>query len=191
MFDKYIGDRFDGTGKSQLMIAKTNKDVDALNLKVHKALQEKGIVGQDVPIKVAAKEGDGGALASTLAAELYGLAILDEDVQDMGGNTTRFLVIGKEFGKPTKKDKTSVLFTVKHKVGALYDALAAFKLYNLNMTKIESRPSKAKAWEYCFFVDFEGHVEDVNIQKALEELSENCTFITILGSYPKASDTES
>ena len=141
--------------------------------------------------EIAAKEGDGGALASTLAAELYGLAILDEDVQDMGGNTTRFLVIGKEFGKPTRKDKTSVLFTVKHKVGALYDALAAFKLYNINMTKIESRPSKAKAWEYYFFVDFEGHIEAANIQKALEELSENCTFITILGSYPKASDTES
>ena len=141
--------------------------------------------------EMVANEKDSGALASTLAAELYGLTILEQDVQDMGGNTTRFLVIGKEFGKPTKKDKTSILFTVKHKVGALYDALSVFKLYNINMTKIESRPSRAKAWEYCFFVDFEGHVEAVNIQKALEELSENCTFMTILGSYPKASGTES
>lgn len=141
--------------------------------------------------EMAAKEADSGALASTLAAELYGLNLLEQDVQDLGGNTTRFLVIGKGFGKPTGSDKTSVFFGVKHKVGALYDALSAFKKYNINMTKIESRPSKTKAWEYYFFVDIEGHVDDPHVQKSLAELGQHCTVMTVLGSYPKASGVDS
>ena len=100
--------------------------------------------------------------------------ILENDVQDMGGNTTRFLVIAKAFGKPTGNDKTSVFFAVKHKVGALY----------------ESRPSKAKAWEYYFFVDVEGHSEDEHVQKSLSDLSEHCTLMTVLGSYPRAAEAD-
>ena len=140
--------------------------------------------------EMASREPESAALASTLAAELYGLNILDRDVQDLGGNTTRFLVIAKSFGRPTGHDKTSVFFAVKHKVGALYDALSAFKKHRINMTKIESRPSKMKAWEYCFFVDIEGHAEDENVLKSLEELAEHCTLMTTLGSYPKAAETE-
>lgn len=141
--------------------------------------------------ETAAKESESGALASTFAAELYGLDVLEQDVQDQGGNTTRFLVIGKAYGKPTGNDKTSVFFGVKHKVGALHDALSAFKKYGINMTKIESRPSKTKAWEYYFFVDFEGHAEDPHVQKALTELEEHCTVLTVLGAYPKTVGTES
>ncbi|HPF99958.1 MAG TPA: prephenate dehydratase [Kiritimatiellia bacterium] len=140
--------------------------------------------------EMAAKEPNAGALASGLAGELYGLTMLDHDVQDLGGNTTRFLVIGKAYGKPTGSDRTSVLFAVKHKVGALHDALSAFKRNSINMTKIESRPSKTKAWEYYFFVDVEGHAGDPPVQKALDELSEHCTLMTVLGSYPKASERE-
>lgn len=140
--------------------------------------------------ETAAREVDSGALASALAAELYGLCILEEDIQDLGGNTTRFLVIGKSYGRATGKDKTSLLFAVKHRVGALYDALSAFKRYNINMTKIESRPSKTKAWEYYFFVDIEGHVDDPPVQKALADLAEHCTLMTVLGAYPKASDKD-
>ncbi len=141
--------------------------------------------------ELAAKEPGTAAIASTLAAELYGLNILDQDIQDLGGNTTRFLVIGKSYGERTGNDKTSVLFAVKHKVGALYDALGAFKKSGINMTKIESRPSKSKAWEYYFFVDIEGHADDAHVQKALEELSEHCTLMTVLGAYPKASGVDS
>lgn len=141
--------------------------------------------------ETAAREPGSAALASSLAAELYGLGLLEENVQDLGGNTTRFLVIAKAFGKPTGRDKTSVLFAVKHRVGALYDALASFKSYDINLTKIESRPSKAKAWEYYFFVDFEGHAEDAPVQKALKELGEHCTLMTVLGAYPKAAEQDS
>lgn len=140
--------------------------------------------------EMAAREPECGALASTLAAELNGLNILARDVQDLGGNTTRFLVIAKSFGKPTGNDKTSVFFAVKHKVGALYDALSAFKKYKINMTKIESRPSKTKAWEYYFFVDLEGHAEDEHLQKSLADLGEHCTLMTVLGSYPRAAEAD-
>ncbi len=141
--------------------------------------------------EMARTERDSGALASALAAELYGLRILDEDVQDHGGNMTRFLVIGPACGPSTGSDKTSVFFGLKHRAGSLYDALSAFKKYHLNMTKIESRPSKTKAWEYYFFVDFEGHADDRPVKKALAELAEHCTLLTVLGSYPKADGTES
>jgi chorismate mutase/prephenate dehydratase len=137
--------------------------------------------------EMASNEKGSGALASQLAAEMYGLEILEQDVQDHGGNTTRFLVLGKSYGEPTGTDKTSVFFAVKHKAGALHEALGAFRKYDINMTKIESRPSKAKAWEYYFFVDFEGHADEDNVKKALEELSEHCTMMTVLGAYPRAT----
>ena len=140
--------------------------------------------------EMAAGEPDSGAIASALAAELYGLNILAENIQDLGGNTTRFLVIGRGYGPPTGCDKTSLFFSVKHRVGALYDSLSTFKKHDINMTKIESRPSKAKAWEYCFFVDVEGHAEDPHVRQALEEMSEHCTLMTILGSYPRARDRD-
>ncbi len=141
--------------------------------------------------ELAKTEPNSAAMASALAGELYGLNRLAANIQDSGVNTTRFLVVAREYGPPTGQDKTSIFFGVKHKVGALYDALSAFKKYNLNMTKIESRPSKAKVWEYYFFVDFEGHAAEEVAQKALAELSEHCTLMTVLGSYPMAKGEES
>ncbi|MBP7829326.1 MAG: prephenate dehydratase [Kiritimatiellae bacterium] len=137
--------------------------------------------------ETAAREPGSGALASALTADLYGLDLLEQDIQDLGGNTTRFLVIGPRYGAATGRDKTSLLFAVKHRVGALYDALSAFKRYQINMTKIESRPSKTKAWEYYFFVDLEGHADDPPVQKALADLGEHCTLMTVLGAYPRAA----
>jgi len=134
--------------------------------------------------EMAAQEADAGALASSLAAELYGLDILTKDIQDLSGNITRFLVISTQRAEPTGHDKTSVLFAVKHEVGALYGALKAFKNSGINMMKIESRPSKEKAWEYHFFVDIEGHVRDRRVENALAGMSESCTFVSVLGSYP-------
>ncbi len=120
--------------------------------------------------EMSAREKNTAALASLLAAEMYGLRVLARNVQDSGANTTRFLVLGSEFGAPTGNDKTSVLFSVKHRAGALHRALAVFKHYNINMTKIESRPSRQKAWEYLFFVDIEGHAAEPQVRRALNDL---------------------
>ena len=136
--------------------------------------------------ELASKEKNAGALASNLAAEIYGLNVLESDVQDISGNTTRFLVVGHDQNKPSGDDKTSLLFAVQHKAGTLYGALESFKKFGLNLTKIESRPSRSKRWEYFFFVDVEGHAEDKQLRKALADLTGDCQLITILGSYPIA-----
>ena len=136
--------------------------------------------------ELASKEKNAGALASNLAAEIYGLNVLESDVQDISGNTTRFLVVGHDQNKPSGDDKTSLLFAVQHKAGTLYGALESFKKFGLNLTKIESRPSRSKRWEYFFFVDVEGHAEDKQLRKALADLTVHCQLITILGSYPIA-----
>jgi chorismate mutase / prephenate dehydratase len=141
--------------------------------------------------EMASKETDSGALASELAAELYGLTLLDRNIQDLGGNTTRFLVVGKRYGEATGKDKTSLCFGVKHKAGALCSALDVLRSHGLNMTKIESRPSKERQWEYYFFVDVEGHAADSKVAAALAELGEHCAVLTVLGAYPQAATQES
>lgn len=140
--------------------------------------------------EIAAREPGSAALASRLAAELHGVQVLEEGIQDFGGNVTRFLVIGRQYGPATGEDKTSILFSVKHKVGALYEALGTIRKYDLNMTKIESRPSKSKNWEYFFFVDFEGHTADEPVRKALEEIHEHCSMVTVLGSYPNVMEQQ-
>ena len=124
------------------------------------------------------------AISSALAAEKYKLNILDAAIQDHSGNATRFLVLGRSCGSSTDHDRTSLMFTVNDKVGALHDALQPFRTHRLNMTKIESRPSKRKAWEYIFFVDVDGHSDDPKLAKAIRKLSEKCSFVKILGSYP-------
>jgi chorismate mutase/prephenate dehydratase len=137
-------------------------------------------------VQLALETPGAAAIASVMASDMYGIDVLANDIQDMQGNTPRFLIIGQEYSAPTGNDKTSVVFGVKHKVGALYDALSVFKTDNINMTKIESRPSRNKNWEYYFFVDIDGHSEDAEIKRALDELQEHCTLMTVLGSYPKA-----
>lgn len=133
-----------------------------------------------------ASKSDCAAVASRLAADLYGLDIIAENIQDVSGNTTRFLVIGRRYSESTGEDKTSIYFGIKDEVGALHSALNALKINGINMTKIESRPSKNKAWEYYFFVDFEGHADDSHVRSALSELAKHCAVLTVLGSYPKA-----
>jgi chorismate mutase/prephenate dehydratase len=137
-------------------------------------------------VQLALETPGSAAIASVMASDMYDIEVLAENIQDMQGNTTRFLVIGPRYGSATGSDKTSIVIGVKHKVGALYDALSVFKTDNINMTKIESRPSKNKAWEYYFFVDIDGHAADPEVKRALDELQEHCTLMTILGSYPKA-----
>ncbi len=136
--------------------------------------------------EIAAGEKDTAAIASKLASEMYRLKIIAPEIQDMSGNMTRFLVIGRSYGKSTGDDKSSLMFSVKHRAGSLQRALESFRKYGINMTKIESRPSKLKAWEYIFFVDIEGHVDDPKVSKALRDLEKYCVFMTVLGGYPRA-----
>lgn len=137
-------------------------------------------------VQLAMETPGAAAIASVMASDMYDVDVLAENIQDMQGNTTRFLVIGQDYSASTGNDKTSIVFGVKHKVGALYDALSVFKTDDINMTKIESRPSRSKAWEYYFFVDIDGHVDQPEVARALDELQEHCTVMTVLGSYPKA-----
>ncbi len=134
--------------------------------------------------EMAVKEKGAAAIGSSLAAECYGLNMLARSIEDSPHNMTRFLVIGKVENRPTGKDKTSIMFAVKDRVGALHDMLVPFKKNRINLTKIESRPSKKRAWEYRFFVDMIGHHEDAGIKKALKQLGGVCTNLKILGSYP-------
>jgi chorismate mutase/prephenate dehydratase len=134
--------------------------------------------------QIASRQKNSAAIASILAARKYGLEILKTSIEDSAQNVTRFLVVGKHMPEPTRADKTSVVFSIKDKVGALHDILAPFKRNRINLTKIESRPSKLKPWDYYFFVDFHGHCGQRRVKRALKSLEKYCIFLKILGSYP-------
>ena len=141
-------------------------------------------------VERALQEAGAAAIASALAADIYGLRIVQRDIQDVAGNTTRFLVIGARFGPPTGRDRTSLFFAVPHRVGALHRVLSVFNECGVNLCKIESRPNKTRAWEYYFFVDVEGHAQDASVRRALDKLAEHCTFLSVLGSYPRTAGGE-
>ncbi len=132
------------------------------------------------------KDAEAAAIASRLAAEHFGLEVLFENIQDTAGNTTRFLVLGQQSGPPSGQDKTSIFFGVRHKALALFQALEPLYKAGLNLTKIESRPSRYRAWEYTFFVDLEGHIGDPAVRAALDDVAAHCVEFTVLGSYPMA-----
>lgn len=137
--------------------------------------------------QLAATEANAAAIASAVAAEVYGLKILCQDIEDISNNITRFLIIAKEDAKPTGDDKTIILFSTAHKTGALVDVLSVFKKYNINMTNIGSRPNKKREWEYYFFVDFLGHKLDEHVKKAMEEVKPHCLQLSVLGSFPRTA----
>lgn len=136
--------------------------------------------------QLCADDPSSAAIASSLAAEVYGLKMLAEHIEDNPQNRTRFLVVGMNEPGPSGKDKTSIMFSVSHKAGSLFRAMSAFEKYDINLTMIESRPTKLTPWEYVFFVDVQGHVKDTGVQKALAALGEHSLFVTVLGSYPEA-----
>lgn len=138
----------------------------------------------------AAREDGAAAVCSQLVSEEYDLPVQAENIQDIMGNRTRFLVIGRQFSDLTGEDKTAIVFSIHHRIGALQKALKVFSDHKLNMTKIESRPSKQRDWEYFFFVDLEGHIEDDPIRRALEELETHCTLLKVLGAFPRAVELE-
>ncbi|MFC2059856.1 prephenate dehydratase [Chloroflexota bacterium] len=139
-------------------------------------------------VKMVKEKGitDGGAIASIRAAEVYGMEIIAREIEDNPNNFTRFFVLSNHDSPPSGKDKTSIVFSVRHKPGALFEFLEELTTRNINLTKIESRPTRQKAWEYNFYLDFEGHHEDKAPREALEKLKNSSIFVKVLGSYPKA-----
>ena len=125
-------------------------------------------------------------IASRKAAEIFSVAVIQEGIEDNVNNYTRFLVFSKEKNDKTENSKTSIIFSVKHEAGALYQIIKEFYEHKINLTKIESRPNKNTPWEYNFYVDFVGHQDDSSIKDLLQKLRNNSTFLKILGSYPIA-----
>jgi len=123
-------------------------------------------------------------IASKKAAEIFNVPVIQEGIEDNANNYTRFLIFSKEKNDETENSMSSIIFSVKHEAGALYQIINEFYQHKINLTKIESRPNKNTAWEYNFYVDFEGHQDDSSIKDVLEKLRNHSTFLKILGSYP-------
>ncbi len=138
-----------------------------------KMIKEKGIT-------------DGGAIASARAAEIYKMKVIAREIEDNPNNFTRFFILSREDSPPSGNDKTSIVFSVKNKPRALYEFLREFAERGINLSKIESRPTRHKPWEYNFYLDFDGHREDKVVQEALASSEHHTLFLKILGSYPEA-----
>jgi chorismate mutase/prephenate dehydratase len=132
---------------------------------------------------------DGAAIASARAAQIYDMQIIAREIEDNPRNTTRFFILSRKDAPPSGDDKTSIVFLLKHKPGTLHQALGAFAGRKINLTKIESRPTRQKPWEYNFYLDFEGHRSDSAVQQVLAQVEEISLFLKVLGSYPKAKQT--
>ncbi|MFL2931230.1 MAG: prephenate dehydratase [bacterium] len=135
--------------------------------------------------KNCSKDSTIGALSSPIAANVYNLNVIEEKLDTSASNSTRFFIIGKKENQKEKDSKTSLLFVLKNRPGALYRFLKPIAQRGLNLTKIESRPSKKQAWDYVFFVDIEGHSEDAILRETINELKNEVSFFRILGSYRK------
>lgn len=126
------------------------------------------------------------AICSSLAADHYGLNLLADHLEDSPYNRTRFCVVGPVMSRPSGRDKTSLVFSVKHQAGSLNQILDVLERHGINLTLIESRPTKEMPWQYLFYVDFQGHASEPHIAAAIEEVREYCLFLRVLGSYPEA-----
>jgi len=135
--------------------------------------------------QMVAEDETAAAIASEQAGAQYGLKVAKHKIEDNLNNYTRFLVIGRNTPARSGKDKTSVMFSVKDEPGILYRMLEPFSSRGVNLSKIESRPLRKKAWEYIFFLDLEGHIDERPISDAVEDLKQHCQFLKILGSYPR------
>ena len=129
---------------------------------------------------------DDAAIASSRAAEIYEMKVIAQEIEDNPNNFTRFFILSKEDSPPSGDDKTSIAFSTKDVPGALYESLRAFASRNINLTKLESRPTKQKPWEYNFYLDFEKHRDDKVAREALDVLEKSSIFVKVLGSYPRA-----
>ena len=158
-------------------------------------LMQTGLIGKSVAAasssraaEMAAGEPNTAAIGSELAAEVYGLQKICDRIEDDPDNVTRFLVVGRESAKPTGNDKTALLFVAADKPGSLVEVLDVFRRADINMTFIESRPSRQKKFEYCFFVDIEGHQETAGVATILEQVAGHCRSLKVLGSFPRSDE---
>ena len=135
--------------------------------------------------KIASQSPGVGVIGSKSLSQLYHLTVLAENIEDNDSNSTRFVVLSKQFHQPTGYDKTSIVFSICDKPGELIKLLSILDIFDLNMTKIESRPAKTILGEYLFFIDLDGHVEDENVKDALDVIKKKTTWFKLLGSYPK------
>ncbi|MFP4611633.1 MAG: prephenate dehydratase [Thiohalophilus sp.] len=136
--------------------------------------------------RLASTDPESAAIAGESAADIYALDYLAKNIEDHPENTTRFLVVGKRETPPSGNDKTSMLVYTRNKPGALYTMLAPFAKHNISMSRIESRPSHQGMWNYAFFIDIEGHIDNDNVRQAIDELEQTASMVKILGSYPRA-----
>ncbi len=150
------------------------------------SIERKAVNSNSQAAVIAAKEQGAAAVASRSAAEKYELNVLASNIEDMPENSTRFLIIGENGADASGKDKTSLLVSAPNKAGALHRLLEPFAKNQVSMTRIESRPSHGANWEYVFFLDLVGHVDDQPLQNALTELKQEAQMVKVLGSYPKA-----
>lgn len=136
--------------------------------------------------RILSEKKDGYAIGSSIAADIYALNIIRDNIEDMPNNSTRFFIIGKDQCPPTGNDKTTIVFSTPDQPGSLYSILKPFVENNINLTSIESRPTRKKIWEYNFFMDFNGHKTNEIIIRVLEELKKNTIYFRVIGSYPKS-----
>lgn len=156
-------------------------------------LTETGLMSKTIAVasssraaEMAATEPGTAAVGSELAGEIYGLRKVCDRIEDDPGNVTRFVVIGREHARPTGNDKTALLFATAHQPGSLVEALDVLRKASINMTFIESRPSRRKKFDYCFFVDIEGHIETPATAQAVEAVRQHCSYLKVLGSFPRS-----
>lgn len=140
--------------------------------------------------KMAKRDPGTAAVAGKLAAEVYGLKVLEKEIQDRAENYTRFLVISRDRAKRSKHSKTSIMFSIRDEAGSLLKTLQLFARNKINLTRIQSRPLRDRPWEYLFFVDFEGHSEESHITRVIDTLARQCLFVKVLGSYPQEGRRE-
>lgn len=147
-------------------------------------IERQAVASNSEAARMASEDPKVGAIAGEIAGEKYSLQVVHASIQDDPHNRTRFAVIGRLQTTPSGKDQTSLVLSVPNKAGAVYNMLAPLSKHGVSMTRFESRPARTGTWEYYFYVDVEGHLQDTKVAKALEELQQNAAFFKVLGSYP-------
>jgi chorismate mutase/prephenate dehydratase len=151
----------------------------------HAAVEAATSNGRAAELASLDASGTTAAIAPRLAAEVYALTVLAENIQDLAGNVTRFLVLARSPSeRPTGRDKTALMFSIHDRIGALRDLTNAFASNEVNLSSIQSRPSRRRAWDYIFFVELDGHLSEPRVQRALRRAQEFTAFLKVLGSWP-------